>query len=129
MIRIENLKILSNIAGASTASLKLAIQENLCTSKNDSSAPDYIAPGIHPKHLARLQEITSGYSISEDESVSTSEDITHNEIIQNYEHTLPQSLRAIKIVGQKNRLENRRFKQKAIKKIKKSINTFGTQTE
>lgn len=111
------------------ASVTLANQENVSTSKKDSSHPDHIAPCIHPERLAWLKEIWSEYPTSEDESVGTSVDIIQDKLIQNYIEILEHSQRARKIVGQKNRLESRRFMQKNIKKNQKPIKTFGTQTE
>jgi len=91
VMSIDILKIRSDITAASTLSVTLDNQENFSTLKKDSSDSDHIASHTHLERLARLQETTSGYSTSEDESVSTSEDNTHDKILQNNEESLEQS--------------------------------------
>jgi len=110
-------------------SVIFANQVNLSTSNKNSSDADQIDPHMYLESLAWLQEVIRGYSTSQDESASTSDDNIHDTIIRNYAEGQGQSRSARKVVGRKNRFERRRINQKAIKKNKKPIKTFVVPTE
>jgi len=91
-------------------------------------SPKQFSPlNVHPSRVQGIQNSDSDYITSEHKSISTTETNIHNEVIDNCEAFLQQSKQERKAVGRFTRKDSRVLKRKAEKK--KSIKTFGTQTE
>jgi hypothetical protein len=86
---------------------------------------DSVVSGVHPDRIINLLNSEDSYDPSEDDSESITETKIHNEIIDNCEQFLSESKKEREAIGRKNRQVSRVVKRKA----KKSLKTFGTQTE
>jgi hypothetical protein len=123
VIHIDNLKIRKDL----TRSNQKGLSDEQRKVQEISEEGEIIGPRLHPSRLKRLQELDNDYSDSEGDSISTTETDIHNEVIDNCEISLEQSKQERKAIGRLTRQASRVVKRKANKK--KSIKTFGTQTE
>jgi hypothetical protein len=77
----------------------LKVRENIGKPKpGTESAP----PVVHPDRVANFQKSEDSYSLSEQDSVSTTETDIHNEVIDNCEIFLEQSKSESKAIGRRN---------------------------
>jgi len=127
VIRIDNLKVRSDIGRTKRIPTPTADRDSFYTSKKEQSIPGH---NIHPSRIDQIQGSEDSFIGTDTESISTTESEIHVEVIKTCELFMEQSKQERKAVGRKNRQLSRIDKKKAKKQKKeRSFKTFRSQTE